>query len=499
MPEKALLQFKEISKRFPGVQALNRVNIEVLSGEVHAIVGENGAGKSTLLNILSGAIRDYEGEIIYKGNRIYIGSPHVARALGINMVHQELFLVQDLSAAQNIYLGIEPRRLLGFINWKEIYGKSDKMLQDLESNFSSREVIRKLSTAQMQMVEIAKSLLQRSNVLAFDEPTSSLTTPEIRKLFETIGKIRSSGTSIIYVSHRLEEIFEIANRVSVLRDGNCVGTYRLEEINKQELVKLMIGRDISEYTHHARSYAGPEDVLEVRNLSSGKRFQNVSFSLKRGEIIGVAGLVGAGRTEIANAIFGAHPFDKGEIFVDGRKVALKSPVDALRKGIALIPEDRKLQGLIGILTNTSNVCISSLDRLSQLLFLIPGVLRKNASLHMANLNVNPLNPDMRTRNLSGGNQQKIVLAKWLSSKAKILIFDEPTRGIDVGAKAEIHRLMDTLLQEGCSIMMISSELPEIIGMSDRVLIMHEGKIVKELKDKRDFKEEIILHYAMGLN
>ncbi len=495
-----VLQLRDISKTYPGVQALNKVNIDVREGEVHAIVGENGAGKSTLLNVLSGTIQDYNGEIIYKGRPIRIRSPFVARKLGINMVHQELFLVPELSAARNIFLGDEPRRKgTAFVNWNEIHRRSEELLQRLESNFSAREPVKNLSTAQMQMVEIAKALLHRSHVLAFDEPTSSLSTHEIRKLFETITKLKAAGTSIIYISHRLEEIFEIADRITVLRDGKCIGTYPVGETNKPLLVQLMIGRDVSEYTHHVKSYARDEKVLEVKNLGLGKKFHEVSFFLKRGEILGLAGLVGAGRTDVALSIFGACRYDRGDILLEGRKASIRSPVDALARGIALIPEDRKLQGLVGILTNTSNVCISSLDRLSRLLLIRQNRLRKNASTYMAELRVNPPNPSMRTKNLSGGNQQKIVLAKWLSSKAKILIFDEPTRGIDVGAKAEIHRLMDELLREGYSILMISSELPEIIGMSDRILVMHEGRIVKELTEKTDFTEEKILHYAMGVS
>jgi ribose transport system ATP-binding protein len=494
-----ILQFKNISKSFPGVNALSEVNFDLYRGEVHAIVGENGAGKSTLLNVLSGALQDYEGTILYEGRPIHIKNPLVAKKLGINMVHQELFLVPELTVGQNIFLGSEPVIAnTGFLRWKEIYKHSDEILQHLESNFSSRDSIKHLSTAQMQIVEIAKALLHKSSILALDEPTSSLSSHEIQKLFEIIQKLKSSGTSIIYVSHRLEEIFDIADRITVLRDGKHIGTFQIAEIDKPTLIKLMIGRDLSEFTHHTHSYASDEKVLEVKSLESGNTFRDISFDLRKGEILGIAGLVGSGRTEVVKSIFGAHKLTSGEIYLHGKRVVIKTPTDALNHGLALIPEDRKLQGLIALLSNASNVCINSLNRLSKIGLISPRSIKKNAKHYMQELQVHPLNVDMPTRNMSGGNQQKIVLSKWLCSQAKIMIFDEPTRGIDVGAKAEIYRLMDNLVKDGFSIIMVSSELPEIIGMSDRILVMHEGRIQKELINK-DLTEEKILHYAMGVN
>jgi len=473
----------------------------VREGEVHAIMGENGAGKSTLLNILSGAISEYEGRFTFKGSQGRIRNPQDARRRGINMVHQELSLIPFLSVGQNVFLGSEPR--IGgtpFIDWKSVYSRTEELLQTLEANFGSRDTVAALSTAQMQLVEIAKALLNRSRVLALDEPTSSLSSHEIQKLFDVIKRLRDSGTAIVFISHRLDEVFEIANRITVLKDGRCVGTLARSDVTKPMLVRLMVGREVLESAaQRPQSLSNAEVVLELKNLSARKRFHGVSFALRKGEVLGIAGLVGAGRTDVARSIFGAEPIDEGEIHVHGQRVSIRTPSDALRLGIGLIPEDRKLHGFVGIRSNASNVGLGSMRRLARLGFVWPARRNANADEFMRDLRVNPHNVDMPTKNLSGGNQQKVVVAKWLSSKARILIVDEPTRGIDVGAKADVYRIIDQLVGQGFAIILISSELREIIGMSDRILVMREGRIVRELTDKRDFSEEQILKSAMGVS
>ena len=475
-----MLSFQHISKSFPGVKALRDVSFSIRKGEVHALVGENGAGKSTLLNILKGIYQPDEGQIIYDGSSIKIKSPGHASSIGINMVHQEINLVPELTVGQNILLGNEPMGKGIAINYRELYKRCNEALKELDCPFSDKEQVKKLSAAQMQMIAIARSLMYNSKVVAFDEPTASLSNAETRHLFEIINKLKNNGTSIIYVSHRLEEIFEIADRVTVLRDGKVIDTLNVKDVDKKTLVRLMVGREVSEYMQHTANYSTEEVALKVENLTSDGVFENVSFELKRGEILGISGLVGSKRTDVVRAIFGADKFTSGNIYMNGKPIKIKS------------------QGFIKLMSNDMNVNISSLDKSMKRGKLDYRVLKKNTEYYIKELKITPPNPDMETTNLSGGNQQKIVLAKWLSINSQIIIFDEPTRGLDVGAKSEIYRLMDEFVRNGNSIIMVSSELPEILGMSDRIIVMHEGKAVATLNGA-EATEVDVLHYAMGGN
>ena len=493
-----MLSFQHISKSFPGVKALRDVSFSIRKGEVHALVGENGAGKSTLLNILKGIYQPDEGQIIYDGSSIKIKSPGHASSIGINMVHQEINLVPELTVGQNILLGNEPMGKGIAINYRELYKRCNEALKELDCPFSDKEQVKKLSAAQMQMIAIARSLMYNSKVVAFDEPTASLSNAETRHLFEIINKLKNNGTSIIYVSHRLEEIFEIADRVTVLRDGKVIDTLNVKNVDKKTLVRLMVGREVSEYMQHTANYSTEEVALKVENLTSDGVFENVSFELKRGEILGISGLVGSKRTDVVRAIFGADKFTSGNIYMNGKPIKIKSPNKAIKAGIALLPEERKSQGFIKLMSNDMNVNISSLDKSMKRGKLDYRALKKNTEYYIKELKITPPNPDMETTNLSGGNQQKIVLAKWLSINSQIIIFDEPTRGLDVGAKSEIYRLMDEFVRNGNSIIMVSSELPEILGMSDRIIVMHEGKAVATLNGA-EATEVDVLHYAMGGN
>ena len=491
-----MLSFQHISKSFPGVKALRDVSFSIRKGEVHALVGENGAGKSTLLNILKGIYQPDEGQIIYDGSSIKIKSPGHASSIGINMVHQEINLVPELTVGQNILLGNEPMGKGIAINYRELYKRCNEALKELDCPFSDKEQVKKLSAAQMQMIAIARSLMYNSKVVAFDEPTASLSNAETRHLFEIINKLKNNGTSIIYVSHRLEEIFEIADRVTVLRDGKVIDTLNVKDVDKKTLVRLMVGREVSEYMQHTANYSTEEVALKVENLTSDGVFENVNFELKRGEILGISGLVGSKRTDVVRAIFGADKFTGGNIYMNGKPIKIKSPNKAIKAGIALLPEERKSQGFIKLMSNDMNVNISSLDKSMKRGKLDYRALKKNTEYYIKELKITPPNPDMETTNLSGGNQQKIVLAKWLSINSQIIIFDEPTRGLDVGAKSEIYRLMDEFVRNGNSIIMVSSELPEILGMSDRIIVMHEGKAVATLNGA-EATEVDVLHYAMG--
>ena len=493
-----MLSFQHISKSFPGVKALRDVSFSIRKGEVHALVGENGAGKSTLLNILKGIYQPDEGQIIYDGSSIKIKSPGHASSIGINMVHQEINLVPELTVGQNILLGNEPMGKGIAINYRELYKRCNEALKELDCRFSDKEQVKKLSAAQMQMIAIARSLMYNSKVVAFDEPTASLSNAETRHLFEIINKFKNNGTSIIYVSHRLEEIFEIADRVTVLRDGKVIDTLNVKDVDKKTLVRLMVGREVSEYMQHTANYSTEEVALKVENLTSDGVFENVSFELKRGEILGISGLVGSKRTDVVRAIFGADKFTSGNIYMNGKPIKIKSPNKAIKAGIALLPEERKSQGFIKLMSNDMNVNISSLDKSMKRGKLDYRALKKNTEYYIKELKITPPNPDMETTNLSGGNQQKIVLAKWLSINSQIIIFDEPTRGLDVGAKSEIYRLMDEFVRNGNSIIMVSSELPEILGMSDRIIVMHEGKAVATFNGA-EATEVDVLHYAMGGN
>lgn len=493
-----LLEIDQVSKSFSQNVVLNQVSMQIRAGEIHALLGENGAGKSTLLNILSGSLSMDQGRLILNGEESNILTPMQAKQLGIVKVHQELQIIPELTAAENIFLGNEILHPLTKVVWyKKMYEEADKILSGLNADFSAKAAAKTLSTAQKQLVEIAKALLAKFSILILDEPTSSLTTKEIKKLFSIMRSLKAEGKGIIFVSHRLEEIFEICDRITVLRDGKAIQVFDAKTATRQELVKAMTGREFSKMTQSSSSSTDSAVVLSVRGLSSPSgKFSDINFDLHKGEILGFSGLVGSGRTEIMRAVFGADPKKSGVITLNGKKITIRSPGDSIRHNIAFVPEDRKSQGMIGILQNMNNVGITSYNQLRTRKLLFDKKIRENAKHYMSELKVQPNDIHMTTNRLSGGNQQKIVLAKWLSAHADILIMDEPTRGIDVAAKDEIYRLMLDMTQNGASIIMISSELPEVISLSSRILVVHEGKICAEIMHD-EATEEKVLHYAMG--
>jgi len=490
---------KGISKSFPGVQALKNVDFVLLRGEIHGLVGENGAGKTTLMRILTGVLPMDSGTIILRGKPVHIENPKHAQLLGISVIHQELSVLPNLTVGQNILLGREPRSFLPFlVDWKKLYLASREHLRRLNIEIDPRIPLSELSVAQRQMVEIARALSFQADIIVMDEPTSALTEKEIESLFSLMRSLREQGISIIFISHKIEEIFSIVDRVTVLRDGALVGSMPISAIKMEEVVKMMVGRELKEMFPKA-SVPQEEVVLSVRNLRRGKELQGISFDLHRGEILGLAGLVGSGRTLVARAIFGADPLEEGEIWIEGKRVHISSPQEAISKGIGFLPEDRKAQGLFLGLPLSYNIAITGLKKLSFLGVLLFNKIKELALEFVKKLRIKTPSVLQVARNLSGGTQQKVVLAKWLALKPKILILDEPTRGIDVGAKAEIHAIMSDLAKQGVAILMISSELPEIMGISDRILVMHEGRITGEFRREEATQDKIMLCATGGFN
>jgi ribose transport system ATP-binding protein len=485
-----------ISKYYPGVVALDNVAFSVAPGEVHALVGENGAGKSTLMKILAGAETKSRGEIRLDGQPVTIDSPHRAMDLGISIIYQEFNLVPHLSAAENIFLGREPTRLLpGWVDFKRVYAESQRLMTSLGMRLDVRAEVRSLSVAQQQMVEIAKATSRQSRLIVMDEPSATLTDHELANLFALIRSLRERGVSVIYISHRLEEIFALADRVTVFRDGRHIATRPIGELNREAIIRMMVGRELKESIPKQEAAAG-DIMLEARGLTRTGVFQDVSFTVRRGEVVGLGGLVGAGRTEVARAIFGADPLDAGEIVLEGKPVRLHSPRDAISLGIGLVPEDRKLLGLVLGMAVRENVTLANLAAVAPGGFISPARERAAADRYIHDLMIRTPSGEQTVRNLSGGNQQKVVLAKWLFTDSKFLIFDEPTRGIDVGSKVEIYQLMKSLAARGAGILMISSELPELLGMSDRILVMHEGRLAGELS-RAEATQEGVMHLATG--
>ncbi|MCA1900707.1 MAG: sugar ABC transporter ATP-binding protein [Candidatus Hydrogenedens sp.] len=496
MSETLLLEMRDITKRFPGVLALDKVKLEVRYGEVHCLVGENGAGKSTLMKILSGAVPMDSGEIFLEGQPIHIISPYHAQQLGISMIYQEFNLIPYLSVAENIFLGREPRiPKTPLINWKKMYDEATKVLEQVGLKLDVRLPVAELSIAQQQMVEIAKALSIKSKIIVMDEPSATLTDHELKTLFELIKSLRRQNLGIIYISHRLEELYEIGNRVTVMRDGQYVGTHEVCDVTREDLIRMMVGRELTEEYPKIFLPRGKER-LRVENLTRRGAFKNISFSVYSGEIVGLTGLVGAGRTEVARAIFGADPIDDGKIYIDGEEVKIRSPQEAIKHGIGLLTEDRKNQGLVLGMTIRENTTLANLKAITKGIFLNLPKEREITEKYVHDIQIRTPSIEQIAQNLSGGNQQKVVLAKWLFTNSRILIFDEPTRGIDVGAKAEIFRLMNRLLEQGVAILMISSELPEVLGMCDRILVMHEGALVGELS-RDEATQEKIMQFATG--
>ncbi|GIV76917.1 sugar ABC transporter ATP-binding protein [Litorilinea aerophila] len=495
-PSRPLLRMVEITKTFPGVRALDRVTFEVYPGEVHGLVGENGAGKSTLMKILSGALQPDSGTIELQGRPVSVPTPRAAQLLGIGLIHQELAVLPELSVAENVFLGREPTGRLGLIDWPRLYRQTRELLERMGVDLDPRTRVGDLPIAQQQMVEIAKALSLDAEILVMDEPTSALTERETEILFRLIQGLRSQGVTIIYISHRMEEIFAICDRVTVLRDGQHIASRAIQELTPEEIVRLMVGRSITEMYPPPGQGSGPVR-LEVREVRRAPRLRGVTLTLRSGEIVGLAGLVGSGRSDLARAIFGADPIDGGEIRVNGTAVALRGPAEAMALGMGFIPEDRKTQGLFLNMDVRQNTVIARLKELSRLLgFIDFRRARAEAQHFVEELNIRTPNLEQQVRNLSGGNQQKVIIARWMARRPAILILDEPTRGIDVGAKAEIHNLMRRLADQGMAILMISSELPEVLGVSDRILVMREGRIVAEFSREEATQDRVML-YATG--
>jgi ribose transport system ATP-binding protein len=492
----ALLEMRGIRKVFPGVVALDDVRFELARGEVHALLGENGAGKSTLMKILSGALPRDAGEILMDGRPVALDSPRTAQTLGISTIYQEFNLVPQLSAAENISLGREPTRAGGgVIDRRALVRLARGLLESLGTTIDPDAPVRSLGVAEQQMVEIAKALSIRARILIMDEPTSALTASEIDQLFAAIRRFTADGGSVIYISHRLEELARVGHRATVLRDGRFVGTRSLPT-PISELVRMMVNRDMSEHYPQPTRRRGTE-ILRVEGVARGARLRDVSFTLHRGEVLGVAGLLGAGRTELARVIAGADSPDAGRITINGAPVRLRHPRDAIRAGVGLVPEDRKQQGLVLPQSVAANLSLPQLERLGRAGVVIRARERRLATHWTGELRIRTPGIDTRVLTLSGGNQQKVVLGKWLATGADVLIVDEPTRGIDVGAKMEIYTLLDRLAAGGAGILMISSDLPEVMGMSDRILVMYQGR-VQAMFDRRAATEEAVLHAALGL-
>ncbi|WP_026487279.1 sugar ABC transporter ATP-binding protein [Caldanaerobius polysaccharolyticus] len=499
MEEKTILRMENINKSFPGVNALKNVCFELRKGEIHALLGENGAGKSTLMKILAGVYPKDSGRIILYDKEVEITNPKMAQDLGISIIFQEFNLLPHLTVAENIFIGREPKSnvLSGFIDDNKMNKDAQKILDTLNLNIKPTELVRNLSVAEQQMVEIAKALSMDAKILIMDEPTAALTESEIEKLFEIMKQLKQQGVAIVYISHRMEEINVICDRVTVMRDGEYIKTLNLKDTNIDELITLMVGRSLKEKFPKHQCKRGKK-ILEVKNLTREKVLKNVSFELYEGEILGIAGLMGAGRTELARALFGADKFKEGEIILDGKSIKINNPCDAIKNGIGYISEDRKREGVLLSLPVDQNITLASLDNICSKAWVIDYKKEKEvAQSFVKSLKIKTPSLSQKVKNLSGGNQQKVALAKWLNiSNLRVLIFDEPTRGIDVGAKVEVYNLMNQLLDQGIGIIMISSELPEILGMSDRILVMHEGKITGELM-REEATQEKIMQYATG--
>ncbi len=490
-----ILQVKDIQKRFPGVHALRGVNLEVLPGEIHALLGENGAGKSTLIKMIAGVHSPDSGEFYFDGKLVHFNNPREAQKLGISTIYQELSLYPELTVAENIFMGHAPKRNFGFfsiLDWKTMERRAIELLAELEiTNMDVKRLVGTLNVGNRQRVEIAKALSLNAKLLIMDEPTAALTESDVASLFTIVRLLRERGVGIIYISHKLIEVFELADRVTVFRDGQYIGTKVVKETTEPELISMMVGRTIENLFPKQASEV-KDVVLEVRNLVHEPNTKNVSFTVRAGEIVGLAGLVGSGRSETAQVIFGITPASSGQILVNGKPIKIEHPRQAIAAGIAYVPEDRGLQGLVREMCIRENVSMAVLKQVSQSSFINHAAEKKLADDAIQQFSIRAYSGEQIANKLSGGNQQKVVVSKWLASNPRLLIMDEPTRGVDVGAKSEIHRIMSQLAAEqGLAILMISSELPEILGMSDRILVMREGHLVAEFSRAEATQEKIV--------
>lgn len=489
-----VLEMIGVSKEFPGVRALDNVNLRVRPGSVHALMGENGAGKSTLMKCLMGIYTMTTGKIIYKGEEAHIHNPITALHMGISMIHQELNPVPARSVAENIWVGREPMKNALMIDHKKRRQATIDLLKKLEISLEPDTLMRDLTVAQAQMVEIAKAVSYDASIVIMDEPTSSLTEREANQLFKIIAELKSQGVAIIYISHKMEEIFKICDEVTVFRDGQMVGSDLAQNLDIDKLISMMVGRDLSEMFPKSEWPIG-ETVLKVENLSSGKAFHDVSFELHRGEVLGMAGLVGAGRTEIAEAIFGIRRITGGKVYKDGKELHITHPSHAIKHGIAMLTEDRRGSGIFGVRSIMHNTTIANMGSYKKAgIMLDHKKMQVDALEYIKKLNIKTPSAETPISSLSGGNQQKVLVARWLLTNPDVLIVDEPTRGIDVGAKSEIHSLITQLAGEGKAIIVISSEMPEVLGVSDRVLVMHEGKMTA-IVDRSEATQELVMKYA----
>jgi inositol transport system ATP-binding protein len=495
MSENDILRMENISKSFPGVKALSDVNMTVERGTIHALMGENGAGKSTLMKILDGIYTPDSGQITFQGQTVTIDTTHTALKLGISMIHQELSPIPYMTVAENIFLGREPLGRFGLLDKHTLNANTKALLNRLEINIDPTSMMKELSVANTQMVEIAKAISYDSSLIIMDEPTSAITEREVAHLFSMIRSLKAKGVTIIYITHKMDEVFQIADDITVLRDGRHVATVPATQTNKVRLITMMVGRELTEMFPKEVAPIG-EVVLSVRRLTRAGIVEDVSFDLHRGEILGIAGLMGAGRTTVIESIFGIHKINAGEIMIKGKKTQINSPADAIKNGLALLTEDRKLTGIMGVLPVRDNMMIASLPNYEKSGFLNGRLIEATYKQEKSRLDIKSPSMHQLIKLLSGGNQQKVLVSRWLLTSPDILILDEPTRGIDVGAKAEIHKLMSKLAQEGKAIIMISSELPEILGMSDRILVMHEGR-VGGIFERKEATQESIMQAATG--
>lgn len=494
-----LLEMKGISKSFPGVKVLEQVDFTLHRGEVHALMGENGAGKSTLMKILGGIYTKDSGSTTVNGNVYDIASPSMAQNLGIVIIHQELNMVPHLTVMENIFLGREfTYGKSKLINWRRMRQESHRYLSQLGLNIDPGTLVNELSVGQQQMVEIAKALSMKAEILVLDEPTAALTDREIEALFLVIASLKEKGVGMIYISHRMEEIFRICDQVTVMRDGHYIGTEYIANTTMDHLVKMMVGREIKDRFPKVKVTLG-EEKLTVNGLTQKGKLHDISLSVRAGEIVGIAGLMGAGRTELAKALFGVTPIDRGTISINGKPVSIHKPIDAIHAGIGLITEDRKDEGLLLPLSVNDNLALPNLKILSSFGFMNRSKERELSDSMIKKLLIKTPNSEQKVGSLSGGNQQKVVIGKWLATNPQVLILDEPTRGVDIGAKKEIYDLMNELVSQGVAILMISSELPEVLGMSDRILVMHEGKISGEFTQEDASQEKIMLSATGGGN
>lgn len=493
--EQKLVEMQDISVEFPGVKALDGVKFDLVRGEVHVLLGENGAGKSTIMKVLAGVNTNYTGTVCYKGEQIQCSDVRGQQKRGISIIFQETNLLRNLTVAENIFLGRQPITRSGKVDWKRMNQQARALLDSIHSDIHETAVVSTLSVGQMQMVEIAKAISFDSDVIIMDEPTSALTEVEVEGLFNIVAMLKAKGVGIVYISHRLEEIMQIGDRVTIFRDGKYIQTVPVSEITIDDLISMMVGRDLSEKFPKIQTNPGPR-LLEVHGLHQQKnKLHDINFHVCGGEIVGFYGLMGAGRTELMRCIFGADRYESGEILIDGESVKIRSCTDAKRRGIALLTEDRKHQGLILDFSVLDNISLVNYDKVMSLTGIQPGKAFENARVLSESVRTKTPSLHQKVKLLSGGNQQKVVIAKWLNADPNILIFDEPTRGIDVGAKVEIYKIMNELKSQGKSVIMISSELPEALGMSDRLYVMHNGTITHCFDKVEGLTEDDVIKYA----